>query len=69
MERVYCRLADKELLAQRVSNQTLKVKKTKLPDSDRIIVEDKRGHRYARNSISLEGFGDCYIFNMIWGRL
>lgn len=65
-EKVYCYLVDRNLYAERQSNQTILVARHKLPDSDRLILTDRKGHRYARNSISLEqhciGY---YIFNII----
>ena len=65
-EKVYCYLTGKNLFAERQSNKTLLVKRNRLPDSDRLILTDKLGYRYARNSIGLEIYCEEYfIFNMI----
>jgi len=63
---VYSNLDKKEVPAYRQSNQTILVDKDKLSDSDRQIIEDEYGHRYARN-IDLEKDINYkqYIFEII----
>lgn len=46
-------VTNRSLFGYRQSNQTILVPTYKLPDSDRLTLEDKYGHRYSRN-ISLE---------------
>ena len=66
IEKVYIINQNKNVFAKRQSNQTILLDRRKTIDSDRLMIEDKRGFRYARNSIDLEkhceGF---YILNMI----
>lgn len=62
---VYCNFVGKTIMAYRQSNQTILVDNHKLPDSDRLIIEDRYGHRYER-VIDLEGFAEgYYVFTMI----
>ena len=66
-EKVYSILDRKNVIAIRQSNQTFLVKTGKLIDSDRAMIEDKRGYRYQRR-IDLEqasGDGKVQVFSMI----
>ena len=67
-EKVYSILDRRNVIAIRQSNQTFLVKTGKLIDSDRAMIEDKRGYRYQRR-IDLEHVGDDYgkvqVFSMI----
>lgn len=64
-EVVYSYLDDRHALAKRQSNRTLLVDKRKLVDSDKAIITDKFGHRYAR-SVHLETYsGEHFVFEMI----
>ena len=67
-ELVYSVLDKRNIYAIRQTNQTLLVsKKKKLIDSDRAMLEDKYGHRYARD-MSLDTVLDSfhnYIFRSI----
>lgn len=69
LEKVYVYPDRKDLYAYRQGNQTLLCPKSppRIADSDRTVLTDKRGHRYARNSVDLEIKleTDYYIFNMI----
>jgi len=66
-EKVYSILDRRNVIAIRQSNQTFLVKTGKLIDSDRAMIEDKRGYRYQRR-IDLEqnsGDGKVQVFSMI----
>ncbi len=67
-ELVYSILDKRNIYAIRQSNLTLLVsKKKKLIDSDRAMLEDKKGHRYVRD-MRLDMVLDSnhnYIFRMI----
>ena len=52
-EVVYSHRDAKRVLAKRQSNCTILVDKSKLADSDKTVITDKFGHRYAR-SVHLE---------------
>lgn len=57
----------KSISALRQSNQTLCVSHGAVADSDSVVLEDSRGHRYARQSIDLEtklGL-DYFVFSII----
>ena len=67
-EKVYSILDKRNIYAIRQSNLTLLVsKKKKLIDSDRAMLEDKNGHRYARDMKLDMVLDSChnYIFRMI----
>ena len=67
MKTTYVTMNGKKIAASRQSNKTLLIPKTRknFPDSDRTILEDKYGHRYARD-IELEQIEpDMFIFCMI----
>ena len=62
---VYSFLDKRDLFALRQDNQTLLVPfSRKIADSDRAILTDKYGHRYARN-LSLEQFSPHMVFTLI----
>ena len=62
---VYSYLDRKDIYAFRQSNQTLLVRRGKIIDSDRAIITDKYGHRYAR-SIALEAYApQFFVFESI----
>jgi hypothetical protein len=65
-ELVYCALFCRNVYAYRESNKTLLIPRHILPDTDMAIVEDRHGHRYARN-IELETYikSKQYIFTII----
>ena len=65
-ELFYSYLDKRNVFAIRQSNQTVLLKKGKgIVDSDRMMLTDKRGHRYARR-IDLEDFDNVhYVFCMI----
>lgn len=62
---VYSYLDRKDIYALRQSNQTMLVRRGKIIDSDRAIITDKYGHRYARR-ISLEAYApQFFVFELI----
>ena len=57
---VYSYLDRKDIYALRQSNQTLLVRRGKIIDSDKAMVTDKYGHRYARH-IALEAYAPLFF--------
>ena len=47
-ELMYCPSMRKNFFTARESNRSVLVRKDKVWDSDSLIIEDKRGHRYQR---------------------
>ena len=54
----------KKIFVERVSNQTLKTKKSKVPDSDKVMLEDKYGHRYSV-ATPINPDNDFHYFGMV----
>ena len=52
------------IFVDRVSNTTLKTKKSKVPDSDVVMLEDKHGHRY-KVATPINPDNDFHYFGMI----
>jgi hypothetical protein len=47
--------------AVRVSNQTIRIARHKIPDSDEVYLEDKYGHRYTRSTFNRPGTKEVYF--------
>jgi hypothetical protein len=63
---VYSHRDRRNVAGYRQSNQTILIPIGKLSDSDMQIIEDKYGHRYARNTPDLDQFAPGYqVFTII----